>query len=254
MGSAAELEPADLRVGGRRPGRQLAAGHDDRARAVRCGHRPVNTLASTIFEFVGLDDLTPEFLLLFECQVTNGTAPPNENAWVECVSPFNLLDVYSYADPEMSLSEHTFYVRAVDMFEPEFPDPTQPEFEGNPDPTPAAHTWTPLADTRGPVATISGGPANGATVGAGARAVHLLRPSTTRTPTLLLEFECAAFLTAAGIGSAEWVSCESPVGGGYELSVPEPGAYTVAIRATDLAGNIGAPATRAGDTSPPPRS
>ena len=50
----------------------------------------------------------------------------------------------------MLLTEHTFYVRAIDMFEPEFPDPTQPEFEGNPDPTPASYTWTPVADTRAP--------------------------------------------------------------------------------------------------------
>jgi CSLREA domain-containing protein len=200
-------------------------------------------LSSMIFEFSGTDDLTPEFLLMFECQVTNGTAPPNDNEWVQCTSPFNLLDVYSYGDPEMLLTEHTFYVRAVDMFEPEFPDPTQPEFEGNPDPTPASYTWTPVADTRAPVVNISGGPADGATVGQEVE-LYTFSGLDNATPQLRLEFECAAFLTAAGIGSAEWVSCESPVGGGYDISGLEPGAYTVAVRATDLAANIGSAAMR----------
>ena len=40
------------------------------------------------------------------------------------------------------------------------------------------------------------------------------------------------------------MSCESPVGGGYDISGLEPGAYTVAVRTTDLAGNIGPAATR----------
>ncbi|WP_162605917.1 right-handed parallel beta-helix repeat-containing protein [Jiangella aurantiaca] len=200
-------------------------------------------LSSTIFEFSGTDDLTPEFLLTFECQVTNGTAAPNDNEWVQCTSPFNLLDVYSYTDPELLLTEHTFYVRAVDMFEPEFPDPTQPEFEGNPDPTPASYTWTPVADTRKPVVTVTGGPADGATVGQEPE-LYTFAGNDNATPQLRLEFECAAYLTTAGIGSAEWQSCESPAGGGYDISGLEPGAYTVAVRATDLAGNVGPAATR----------
>ncbi|SDU18316.1 parallel beta-helix repeat (two copies) [Jiangella alkaliphila] len=207
-------------------------------------------LSSTIFEFSGTDDLTPEFLLTFECQVTDGTAPPNGNEWVECVSPFNLLDVYSYADPQLLLTEHTFYVRAVDMFEPEFPDPTQPEFEGNADPTPAAYTWTPVADRRTPAVTLTGGPADGATVGQEPE-LYTFSGIDNATPQLELEFECAAYLTAAGVSSAEWESCESPVGG-YDISGLEPGAYTVAVRATDLAGNIGPAATRTVNVSGAP--
>jgi parallel beta-helix repeat protein len=238
MGSAAELEPAVYEW--------EVLEYDDTMPPETTLERAPGPAdpSSTIFEFSGTDDLTPPFLLTFECQVTAGTAPPNENDWVECVSPFNLLDVYSYADPQLLLTQHTFYVRATDMFEPEFPNPQQPDFEGNPDPTPAFHTWTPVADTRGPSVTISGGPANGATVGEEAEPYTFFGLDNA-TPVLELEFECAAYLTAAGIGSAEWESCDSPVGGGYEINGLEPGAYTVAVRAVDLAGNVGVPATRA---------
>ena len=237
MGSAAELEPAIYEW-------EVVDPIDSLPPNTTIERAPVAAdLSSTLFEFSGADDMTPEFLLRFECQVTNGTALPNGNEWVDCISPFNLLDVYSYADPQMLLSEHTFYVRAVDMSEPEFPDPTQPNFEGNPDPTPASYTWTPVADSRVPVVTLTGGPAAGSTVGQEPE-LYTFSGLDNATPALLLEFECAAFLTPAGIGSAEWESCDSPVEGGYDISGLEPGAYTVAVRATDLAGNIAPAATR----------
>ncbi|WP_165821285.1 right-handed parallel beta-helix repeat-containing protein [Nocardioides gansuensis] len=237
FGSAAELEPAIYEW-------EVVDTVDTLPPDTTIERAPVAAdLSSTVFEFSGIDDLTPEFLLTFECQVTNGTAPPNDNEWVACTSPFNLLDVYSYADPQMQLTEHTFWVRAVDTSEPEFPDPTQPEFEGNVDPTPASFTWTPVADTRAAVVNITGGPADGTTVGMEPEP-YTFSGQDNATPQLALEFECAAFLTAAGIGSAEWASCESPVGGGYDISGLEPGDYTVAVRAIDLAGNIGLAATR----------
>ena len=243
-GSAAELEPAIYEwevvdpVDGSPPNTTI-----ERAPAGQVTN-PDNTLSSTTFEFVGLDDLTPDFLLLFECQVTNGTELPNELEWIECTSPFNLLDVYSYADPQMAIGvEHTFWVRAVDTFEPEFPDPTQPEFEGNPDPTPDFHTWTPIADTRGPITTISAGPANGATVGEEVEP-YMFFGLDDATPLHLLTFECQAYVTAAGPDPQGWETCETTVDSGWELSVPEPGAYTVAIRATDMANNVGIAATR----------
>jgi parallel beta-helix repeat protein len=200
-------------------------------------------LSSTIFEFSGIDDLTPSFLLIYECQVTNGTpetAPPNGAAWEQCFSPFNLLDLYNYGDPEMLLTQHTFWVRAVDAVEPEIVDPTNPNFEGNPDPTPAYHAWTPVEDTRGPSVTISGGPADGATVGEEAEP-YTFAGSDNATPVLRLQFQCAAFLTASGIANAEWAPCAAP----HELSGLEPGEYTFAVRALDLAGNAGPAATRA---------
>ncbi len=237
FGSAAELEPAIYEW-------EVVDAVDTVPPNTTIERAPVAAdLSSTVFEFSGTDDLTPEYLLTFECQVTDGTALPNDNEWVECTTPFNLLDVYSYADPQMLLTQHTFHVRAVDMSEPEFPDPTQPNFEGNADPTPASYTWTPVADTRAPLVSITGGPAGGATVGQEPE-LYTFSGHDNATPQLRLEFECAAFLTAAGIGSAEWASCESPVGGGYDISGLEPGAYTVAVRTTDLAGNIGPAATR----------
>jgi hypothetical protein len=199
--------------------------------------------SSTIFEFSGVDDLTPDFLLTYECQVTNGTDAPNPSAWEQCFSPFNLLDIYNYGDPEMSLTQHTFYVRAIDVAEPEFVDPTQPEMEGTPDPTPASFTWTPAADTIKPKTTISGGPADGATVGEEVQ-LYTFFGSDNATPLLRLQFECAAFLTASGIVNAAWESCTPDVGGGYDISGLEPGAYTVAVRALDMAGNLGLAATR----------
>ena len=235
MGSAAELEPAVYEW-------EVVDPVDTLPPKTPIERAPgAADLSSTVFEFSGIDDLTPEFLLTFECQVTPGTAPPNGNEWVDCISPFNLLDVYSYADPQLLLTEHTFYVRAVDMSEPEFPDPTQPEFEGNPDPTPASYTWTPVADTRDPAVTISGGPANGATVGQ-EPAPYTFSGVDNATPLAPARVRVRRVPHAAGIGSAEWESCESPVGGGYDISGLEPGAYTVAVRATDLAGNIGAAA------------
>ncbi|MDQ4052551.1 MAG: DNRLRE domain-containing protein [Actinomycetota bacterium] len=90
---------------------------------------------------------------------------------------------------------------------------------------------------------ISGGPADGATVGEEVEP-YTFFGSDNATPLLRLQFECAAFLTASGIANAEWQACDSPVGGGYDISGLEPGAYTVAVRAVDLAGNLGVAATR----------
>ena len=227
-----------LRVGGRRPRRHPAAEHHHRARPGR-GRPELDGLR--VQRHRRPDAGVPAHVRVpgHERHRARRTATSGST----CTSPFNLLDVYSYADPQMLLTEHTFYVRAVDMSEPEFPDPTQPEFEGNADPTPASYTWTPVADTRAPVVTLTGGPADGATVGQEVEP-YTFSGHDNATPQLRLEFECAAFLTAAGIGSAEWASCESPVGGGYDISGLEPGAYTVAVRTTDLAGNIGPAATR----------
>jgi hypothetical protein len=198
-------------------------------------------LSSTIFEFSGVDDLTPSFLLTYECQVTNGTpetAPPNGAAWEQCFSPFNLLDLYTYADPEMLLTQHTFWVRAVDAVEPEIVDPTQAQFEGNPDPTPASHTWTPTADRLAPRASITAGPANGAVVAE--LEPFVFTGFDNATPALRLGFECAIVETALGVDAATWQTCTSP----YSAGGLEPGDYTFAVRAVDLANNAGAAATR----------
>ncbi|HEX7255365.1 MAG TPA: right-handed parallel beta-helix repeat-containing protein [Gaiellaceae bacterium] len=232
MGSAAELEPAVYEW-------EVVETLDTTPPETFIERAPGPLdLSSTIFEFSGTDDLTPPFLLTFECQVTAGTEPPNENEWVACTSPFNLLDVYSYADPQMLLTEHTFYVRAIDMAEPEFPDPQLPGFEGNPDPTPASHTWTPVADTRAPSATISAGPAEGAVV-AEVEPFEFFGLDNA-TPALQLEFQCAVIEAPLGLEAAEWAPCDSP----HAVGGLDPAQYTFAVRAVDLMGNAGPAATR----------
>ena len=60
--------------------------------------RPANNSSSTTFEFTGTDDLTPPELLIFECRIDS----TNELDWQECVSPFNLLDLFTYEDIQMA--------------------------------------------------------------------------------------------------------------------------------------------------------
>ena len=76
---------------------------------------PANNSSSTIFEFTGIDDATPPSLLIFECRIDS----TNALDWTECVSPFNLLDLYTYQDIQLAPGQHTFEVRAKDMAEPE---------------------------------------------------------------------------------------------------------------------------------------
>ena len=105
---------------GRRAGHH-AAGDDDRARAGRGS-------SSTLFEFTGTDDFTPPGLLRFECRIDS----TNPLDWEECTSPFNLLDLYTYQDPQMAPGQHRFEVRAIDMAEAIFENPgaPNPNFEG----------------------------------------------------------------------------------------------------------------------------
>jgi CSLREA domain-containing protein len=188
---------------------------------------PANNSSSTLFEFTGVDDLTPLSLLRFQCRIDS----TNELDWFDCVSPFNLLDLFTYADPEMAPGQHTFEVRAVDSFEPQIPDPTNPNFDGNPDPTPATHTWTAVADSVRPTTGILSGPSG--TVG------ELDIPfeffgADNATPLLELTFECS-------LDGAPFESCSSPESLGTLL----PGEHTFAVRAVDLALNADlTPATR----------
>src|SRR5918999_4481405 len=138
----------------------------------------------------------------------------------------------------MLLSQHTFYVRAIDMFEPEFPNPQNPDFEGNPDPTPASHTWTPVADTRPPSATITLGPADGAVVAE--PEPYGFFGLDNATPALQLDFECAVIAAPLSLEAAEWEQCDTP----HSVGGLEPGEYTFAVRAVDLVGNAGPADTR----------
>ncbi len=107
---------------------------------------PAAGSSSTLFEFTGSDDQTPPVLLIFECRVDS----TSELDWEECTSPYNLLDHYTYADFQLAPGPHVFEVRARDAFEPLIPDPTNPDFEGNVDPTPVRYVWTSTEDTDPP--------------------------------------------------------------------------------------------------------
>ena len=80
---------------------------------------PADGSSSTIFEFSGTDDQTPPALLTFQCRIDS----TSELDWEECQNPYNLLDHYTYADFQLAPGPHVFEVRAIDAFEPLFPDP-----------------------------------------------------------------------------------------------------------------------------------
>lgn len=187
---------------------------------------PAPNSSSTVFEFVGVDDLTPPSLLTFECRVDS----TNELDWFACISPFNMLDLYTYQDLQMAPGEHTFEVRAIDMAEPLDPTST---LEGNVDPTPASYTWIMVADTVRPGTGILSGPEP--TVGTGAEIVLEFFGTDNATPAALIEFECSINLGA-------YEPCSSP----HTIQGLEPGSYTLRVRAVDLAGNVDAsPSNRA---------
>jgi hypothetical protein len=158
-------------------------------------------------------------LLTFECRVDS----TNELDWFACTSPFNLLNLYTYADVQLAPGQHIFEVRAIDLAEPLFPDPSNPNFEGNVDPSPATYTWTMTADTTPPGTGILAGPP--ATVGPG-ELVFEFFGSDNATPVLQLAFECA-------VNAGPFEPCSSP----ESVQGLEPGTYTFRVRAVDLAGN-----------------
>jgi parallel beta-helix repeat protein len=199
--------------------------------------RPTPGSSSTKFEFSGTDDLTPPELLIFECRMDS----QNELDWQECTSPFNLLDLFTYEDPQMAPGQHTFEVRAIDTSEPPFENPNNPNFEGNPDPTPATYTWNMTADTTPPTTGITSGPANGERVGL-PDALFDFAGFDNATPELRMEFECK-------IDAGLWEPCESP----GEVGGLEPGPHTFSVRAIDMALNVDTtPATRTFTVVPPP--
>ena len=178
---------------------------------------PADNSSSTIFEFTGVDDMTPPSLLTFECRIDS----TNNLDWFACVSPFNLLDMFTYADPQMAPGTHTFEVRAIDMAEPL--DPNSP-VEGNIDPTPATYTWTMTADTTPPGTGILSGPP--ATVGLGTEILFEFFGTDNATPVLDMTFECS-------VDAAPFEACGSPESVQGLLAGP----HTFRVRAVDLAGN-----------------
>ena len=195
---------------------------------------PANGSSSTFFEFVGVDDLTPAELLIYECRLDS----TSNLDWEECTSPFNLLDRYTYegggaGEPLLGPGQHTFEVRAVDNFEPPTENPNQPEFEGNAGPA-TSHTWTMTTDTSPPGTSIFVGPNNGEKVGL-PESLFEFTGTDNATPILQLEYECRVD------NFPLWEPCDSP----GDVSGILPGVHTFRVRAVDLAGNVDpTPATR----------
>ena len=200
-------------------------------------------LSSTIFEFTGTDDLTPAFLLTFECQVTNGTALPNENEWVACFSPFNLLDVYTYARAAAVGVRPAHVLRARG----------RPRRSGVPEPAAARLRGQPRPD------------AGIVHLDAGARHARALRDDLRRAGERRRRRRARACRSSSSASttrrrrssstssaSSSWRrwtsgrrrSTGSPASRRSPPEASNPGEYTFAVRAVDLAGNAGPAATR----------
>jgi large repetitive protein len=97
----------------------FTGGEDTTPPETRFASTPPNPSAgrTATFSFLGTDDLTPSFLLEYECRIDT----TDEAAWIECASPWSFSN--------LTTGSHTVQVRAID--------------EGdNADPTPATYTWT----------------------------------------------------------------------------------------------------------------
>jgi hypothetical protein len=136
-------------------------------------------------------------------------------AWTSCTTP----TLYN----GMSVGDHTFAVRAIDL-------------AGNVDPTPATYAWTvlPPPDVTPPQTTITGGPAANSPV---------TNASFTFTANEAgVSFECS-------LDGAAFVACASP----RAYTNLSTGAHTFAVRGTDEAGNVETPpVTYAWTVAPPP--
>lgn len=154
------------------------------------------TSTDATFRFSGSDNSTPGPNLLFECSLDG--AP-----FAACVSPLTLTG--------LSLSTHTFDVRAIDA-------------QGNTDATPASYSWTveaPPPDVTAPETTINSGP-------------DLTTVNTSATFTFSSDEADATFECA--LDGASFAACTSPV----TFAALAVGPHALQVRAVDAAGNIDA--------------
>ncbi|MGA8046498.1 MAG: right-handed parallel beta-helix repeat-containing protein [Dermatophilaceae bacterium] len=183
------------------------------------------------FTFRGVDDQAPETALRYECRIDappdgepeppeppepgeppEPVEPPASETWGECGSPW----VY----PFLLAGEHRFEVRAIDPAD-------------NVDLTPAVHVWTvspapASADSLAPRLTIASSPENPTSA---TNATIVFRATDDTTPGSLLTYQCSVDGSAAE-------ECTSPL----ELTDLSLGTHSVIVTATDLAGNVSAPA------------
>jgi subtilisin-like proprotein convertase family protein len=208
-------------------GRLQAGQHTFSVRAVDVAGNPDPTPESRTFTYAPIDSTAPETAITggpadgasvtsapsytfsspsadaagFECQIDFGS-------WSSCTSPFAV---------NVGVGGHTFAVRARDG-------------AGNVDLTPASRRFTVLpvgGDTTPPETRITGGPANGASVGA-APTYAFDSPDSDAT-----SFRCS-------VDGAAFTACISP-----KALVVEDGSHVFAVAAVDGAGNVDpTPATR----------
>ena len=172
---------------------------------------PADGSSALTFAFTGTDDITPSSRLLFECRVDS----TNELDFQECTSPFNLLERYTYAEPQLAPGTHTFEVRALDETEPTpMVDPTPAALHLDDD---GRHDGAADADHRAASRAHRARPPRPSSSSAADNAT----PSSELFP--LLAFECS-------LNGAPFASCSSPAS-----VVAVPGENTFAVRAVDLA-------------------
>ena len=159
-----------------------------------------STIASGSASFTFVGDPVAD-TASFECKL-------DDAAFAVCTSPADLSGLVDGA--------HTFSVRAIDAV-------------GNVDASPASRTFT--VDTTAPDTTITGGPAEGATIGSGSASFTFVGDPVADTAS----FECK-------LDGGAFAACTSPA----NLTALADGAHTFSVRAIDAAGNVDAtPATRA---------
>ena len=143
-------------------------------------------------------------------------------------------------DFQLAPGPHVFEVRAIDAFEPLVPDPSNPDFEGNVDPSPVRYVWTSTAGRRARPAPASP-PARAAAPARPRRRSSSSAP-TTRRPAHLMEFECS-------LDGAPFEPCSSP-----ETVSLEPGTHTLpdARRSTSPATSTRRPPSARGRSSAAP--
>ena len=174
----------------------------------------VSNSRNASFTYMGKDDTTPIFELVFECRV-DSTDPL---AWEDCEYPAEILN--------LSPGNHTFEVRAIDLKGAGLADSTPAKFTWRYDPLPAGVAPEAIIDLKPPAETWL---------------PDVMFTFYSNEPDVTFEckvdfwpyepcgFEAAALMNRGGF---EW-----------GLSEEEVGPHTFSVRAIDFEGNVGAPAT-----------
>ena len=221
-----------------------------RRRRPSLDRRPANGSSSTTFEFTGTDDLTPPELLIFECRIDS----TNELDWQECVSPFNLLDLFTYEDVQMAPGPaHLRGARHRHGREPvREPDRPEPELRGQPRPD-AGHLHVD-DDGRHDAAGHRDHLRPGERLDASAWPTPTSSSSAPTTPRRSLELTLPVRRSTPSRGRSTSngdpePNCETP----FQASGPAARRAHRPIRAIDLAGNVDpTPATRTWTVVPMP--